>query len=212
MDNQLMLIIGIAILVIILAAAGAWFYAKSIRSRRLKAKFGPEYNQTVERWHNRELAETELQERERRVKRFHIVPLSTKDASQYRERWAAVQAHFVDAPKEAVEESHQLVHEVMKKRGYPVTGFEQAAADLSVEYPTIVTYYRTASRIAENNRKGMAETEELRQAVIDYRALFEELLGTTEVQVKDKPLSTSKSRFRLRQIMRGGGVHENSQR
>lgn len=212
MDNQLVLIIGIAILVIILVAAGLWVYTKSIRTRRLKAKFGPEYDQTVKRWHNRDLAETELQERERRVKRFDIVPLSSQDASQYRERWAAVQARFVDAPNEAVEEAHQLVHEVMKKRGYPVTGFEQAAADLSVEYPMIVTYYRTANRIAENSRTGMAETEALRKAVVNYRALFDELLETTDVQVKDNPLSTSKSRFRLRQIMRGGRVHENTQR
>jgi len=147
MDNQLMLIIGVAVLVIILAAAGAWAYAKIIRSRRLKAKFGPEYDQTVERLRNRELAETELQERERRVKRFHIVPLSMQDGSQYREKWTAVQSRFVDAPKGAVEEAHQLVHEVMKKRGYPVTGFEQVAADLSVEYPLVVTHYLAASRM-----------------------------------------------------------------
>src|SRR6266850_1697609 len=87
MDNQLMLIIVVAILVIICAAVGAWVYMKSIRSRRLKAKFGPEYDQTVERLRNRELADTELQDRERRVKRFDIVPLSMQDASQYRERW-----------------------------------------------------------------------------------------------------------------------------
>jgi hypothetical protein len=209
MDNQLTLIIVVAMLVIIFAAVGAWVYTRSSRSRRLKAKFGPEYDQTVERLHNRELAETELQDRERRVKRFHIVRLSMQDASQYRERWAAVQAHFVDAPKEAVEEAHQLVHEVMKKRGYPVTGFEQDAADLSVEYPTIVTYYRAANRIAESNRKGVAETEELRQAVVDYRSLFEELLGTAEIEVKDKP---SKNRSRLEKIIRGGRVHENTYR
>jgi hypothetical protein len=210
MDNQLMLIIVVAVLVIILAAVGAWVYTKSIRSRRLKTKFGPEYDETVERLRNRELAETELQDRERRVKRFHIVPLSMQDVSQYTGRWAAVQAHFVDAPKEAVEEAHQLVHEVMKKRGYPVTGFEQAAADLSVEYPTIVTYYRAANRIAESNRKGVAETEELRQAVVDYRALFEELLGIRETEINAKPLPTSKGRSRLEKIMRGGHGDENT--
>jgi hypothetical protein len=210
MDNQLLLIIGVAMLVIIFTAVGAWVYMKSSRSRRLKAKFGPEYDQTVERLRNRELAETELQDRERRVRRFDIVRLSMQDASQYQKRWAAVQAHFVDAPKEAVEEAHQLVHEVMKKRGYPVTGFEQAAADLSVEYPTIVTYYRAANRIAERNRKDVAQTEELRQAVVDYRALFEELLGITHIEVTGKPLPTNKSRSRLERIMRGGRVHENN--
>jgi hypothetical protein len=212
MDNQLMLIIGLAMLVIIFAAVGVWVYIKSSRSRRLKAKFGPEYDQTVERLRNRKLAETELQDRERRVKRFHIVQLSMQNASQYRERWAAVQARFVDAPKEAVEEAHQLVHEVMKKRGYPVTDFEQAAADLSVEYPTIVTYYRAANCIAESNRKGMAQTEELRQAVVNYRSLFEELLGIAEGEVKAKPFPTSKSRSRLQKIIRGGRLHENTYR
>jgi len=81
-----------------------------------------------------------------------------------------------------------------------------------VDYPTIVTYYRAANRIAESNRKGAAETEELRQAVVDYRALFEELLGSAEIQVKAKPLTTSKSRSRLEKIMRGGRIHENTYR
>jgi hypothetical protein len=210
MDTQLIVTIGIVVLVLILAGVAVWVYARTTRSRRLKAKFGPEYDQTVERFGNRELAETELQDRERRVKRFHIVRLSMQDASQYRERWATVQAHFVDAPKEAVEEAHQIVHEVMKKRGYPVTDFEQAAADLSVEYPAIVTYYRAAGCIAESNRKGLAQTEELRQAVVNYRSLFEELLGTAEGEVKAKTFPTSKSRSRLQKIIRGGRLHENT--
>ncbi len=204
MDTQLMLVIGVAVLLIILVAAGAWTYAKKMSSRRLKAKFGPEYDQTVERLRNREVAETELQERERRVKRFHIMPLSMQDASQYREEWTAVQGRFVDDPKGAAEEAHQLVHEVMKKRGYPVTGFEQAAADLSVDYPTVVTHYRAASRIAENNRKGIAETEELRKALVYYRALFEELLETPQTELKEEP--RRKARFHWKKVTRGGGL------
>jgi hypothetical protein len=202
MDSQLMLIIGIAALLIILAAVGGWIYAKKHSSRRLKAKFGPEYDQTVERLRNRDLAETELQERERRVKRFHIVPLSLQDQSQYRERWNTVQGHFVDDPKGAAEEAHQLVHEVMKKRGYPVTGLEQAAADLSVEYPTLVTHYRAASRIAENSRKGIAETEELRRALVYYRALFGELLETSRTEVEEEP--RRKPGLQWKKVTRGG--------
>jgi hypothetical protein len=199
MDSQLIIIIGIAVLVAILAAA-AGIYAKKMRSRRLKAKFGPEYDQTVERAHNREVAETELQERERRVKRFHIVPLSMQDSSRYREEWTAVQGRFVDDPKSAVEEAHQLVHKVMTKRGYPVTSFDQAAADLSVEYPRVVAHYRAASRIAENNRKGSAETEELRKALVYYRFLFEELLETP--LPKEEP--RRKTGFQWKKITRGG--------
>ena len=205
MDNQTILMVGIIMLVLILIAAGIWAYAKTTRSRRLKAKFGPEYDQTVARLRNRELAETELQERERRVKSFHIVPLSMQDDIQYRERWTATQGYFVDDPKGAVEKADKLVHEVMKKRGYPVTNFEQVAADLSVQYPAVVTHYRAASRIAENSRKGSAKTEELRQALVYYRALFGELLANKE-DASVEPTPENKDNFRLEKRI-GGGLH-----
>src|SRR5215475_7117355 len=119
MDTQLMLVIGIIVLVLLLVAAGIWAYAKRTKSHRLKAKVGPEYDHTVARLRSRELAETKLlQDRERRVKNFHIVPLSMQDNIQYRERWTATQGYFVDDPKGAVEKAHKLVHEVMTKRGY----------------------------------------------------------------------------------------------
>ena len=105
MDTQLMLVVGIIVLVLILVAVGIWAYAKMSRSRRLKAKFGPEYDHTVARLRNRELAETELQDRERRVKGFHIVPLSMQDDIRYRESWSATQGFFVDDPKGAVEKA-----------------------------------------------------------------------------------------------------------
>jgi hypothetical protein len=146
------------------------------------------------------MAETELEDRERRVRRLHVVPLSAQDRIQYHERWTAVQGRFVDDPKGAVQAAHELVDEVMKKRGYPVTDFEHSAADLSVEYPTVITHYRAASRIAEINRKGMAETEDLRQAVVNYRALFEELLEVTETA--KRPRSTP--RIQLKRVFRGG--------
>src|SRR5215510_11329291 len=203
MDTQLMLVVGIIVLVLILVAVGIWAYAKMSRSRRLKAKFGPEYDHTVARLRNRELAETELQDRERRVRNFHIVPLSTQDDIQYRERWSATQGYFVDDPKGAVEKADNLVHEVMKKRGYPVTNFEQVAADLSVEYPEVVTHYRAANRIAENSRQGSAKTEELRQALVHYRALFEELLEVSEGATIE-PTHEKQDDFRLKKRIRGG--------
>lgn len=203
MDTQLMLVIGVIVLVLLLVAGGIWVYAKRTKSHRLKAKFGPEYDETVARLRNRELAETELQERERRVESFHIVPLSIQDDIEYRERWTATQGYFVDDPKGAVEKADKLVHEVMKKRGYPVTNFEQVAADLSVEYPAVVTHYRAGSRIAENSRKGSAKTEELRQALVHYRALFEELLEKNE-DATIEPSPEHKDNFRLKKRIRGG--------
>ena len=203
MDTQLIFVVGIIVLVLILIAAGIWAYVKMTKSHRLKAKFGPEYDHTVARLRNRELAETELQDRERRVKNFHIVPLSTQDNIQYRERWTATQGYFVDDPKGAVEKADKLVHEVMKKRGYPITNFEQVAADLSVEYPEVVTHYRAANRIAENSRQGNAKTEELRQALVHYRALFEELLETSEGATIE-PTHENKDDFGLKKRIRGG--------
>ena len=175
MSNQVWLVIA-ALIVIALIAVGVWLYYKRYRSRQLKQRFGPEYDHAVRKLHDRDLAEAELKNREERVKRFHIVPLSQADRTAYEEGWLAIQGRFVDDPKAAVEQADQLIFEVMKKRGYPTRDFEQAAADLSVEYPDLVSNYRAASRVAEENRRGAAQTEDLRQALVYYRALFNELL------------------------------------
>lgn len=175
MNTQAWLAVA-AIIIVAAIAIAVWLYSKQYRSRRLKERFGPEYDRAVTKLHDRKLAEAELQQREERVKLFHIVALSEADRSLYDEKWIAVQGHFVDDPKAAVEEAHQLILEAMDKRGYPSVDSEQAAADLSVQYPNLVTDYRAANRIAENNRRGVAKTEELRQALVHYRALFKELL------------------------------------
>ena len=206
MDSQFLVIV-ISVLVIIAIAAAAWIYAKKTKSQRLQRKFGPEYDQTVERLRNREVAEAELQQREKRVERFHIVPLSMQDSSAYQESWTAVQSRFVDDPSGAVEEANQLISEVMKKRGYPVTDFEQGAADLSVDHPAVVTNYRAASRIAEHNRRGGAETEELRQAFVHYRVLFDDLLESRESHPKTRPFlrgDRNANRTQSSKINRGG--------
>jgi hypothetical protein len=206
MDSQLLVVI-VSALVIIIVAAGAWIYAKKIKSQRLKRKFGPEYDQTVERLRDREAAEAELRQREKRVERFHIVPLSINDCSAYKETWTAVQSRFVDDPASAVEEANQLICEVMKKRGYPLTDFEQAAADLSVEHPAVVANYRAASRIAERNRRGGAETEELRQAFVHYRALFSDLLESGEADPdRTRPHVDKKENKRQLKKIQGGGL------
>lgn len=176
MENVLLIIV-VAVAVIAIAAA-AWFYYQLQNSRRLKQRFGPEYDRTVERLSDREAAERELNEREKRVTRFNIVSLSAQDCERYQSKWTQVQAQFVDEPKTAVSEADFLIQEVMRKRGYPVSDFEQAAADLSVEHPVVVENYRVAYAIAERNQRGAADTEELRRAFVSYRTLFEELLRT----------------------------------
>jgi hypothetical protein len=175
MSNQVWLVIA-ALIIIAAIAVGVWLYYKRYRSRQLKERFGPEYDHAVRKLRDRDLAETELKHREERVKGFHIVALSQADYTVYQERWTAVQGRFVDDPKAAVEQADHLIFEVMNKRGYPTTDFEQAAADLSVDYPDLVSNYRAARRIAEENRRGAAKTEDLRQALVHYRALFKELL------------------------------------
>ena len=176
MDNTLLIVlVAIAVIAIV---AGLWFYYQRTSSKRLQDRFGPEYDRTVERMNNRDDAEKELRDREARVTRFKIEPLSKEDSQRYHDKWTGVQAQFVDEPKVAVSEANFLIQEVMSKRGYPISDFEQSAADLSVEHPAVVENYRAAYAIAERNKRGAADTEELRRAFVSYRALFEDLLDT----------------------------------
>jgi hypothetical protein len=142
---------------------------------------------------NRDLAEAELQQREKRVERYRIVALSAADCSHYQERWKAVQSRFVDDPPGAVEQANNLINEVMTKRGYPVTNFEQSAADLSVDHPGVVANYRAASRLAELNKRRTAKTEELRQALVYYRALFTDLLESKSVAPRPQPAAQAEA-------------------
>lgn len=176
MDSQTLLTIGITVAVCALIGVALWMAVNQRRSRRLKDHFGPEYDRVVERSWNRSSAEEELQQREERVKKYKIIALSEHDRSHYQHAWDEVQNRFVDDPRGAAMEADELIFDVMERRGYPVNGFEQAAADLSVDYPTVVENYRAASAIAQRNRQGEAGTEDLRQALVYYRALFHDLL------------------------------------
>jgi len=176
MDTQV-LIIAAAIIGIILIALGAWYFIRQKRSEKLRERFGPEYHHTVETLKNRNVAESELREREKRVSQFHIVPLPPAECARYQHSWMAIQSQFVDHPETAVANANQLVREVMERRGYPLSSFEQSAADLSVDHPAVVENYRAAHRISERSQRGAADTEELRQALVYYRALFQDLLG-----------------------------------
>ena len=165
------------IVALIVGASLAWFGLRRERSKALAGHFGPEYDRTVTQYGDRGRAEAVLQAREERVQQFDIRPLSEAERSRFYESWRAVQARFVDDPTGAVGEADGLVQHVMRARGYPVGDFDERAADLSVNYPTLVENYRAAHRIAERNGQGQAGTEDLRQAMIHYRSLFDELLG-----------------------------------
>jgi hypothetical protein len=161
---------------LILVAIGVWHFIRRRRSQQLRERFGPEYQQMVRTLKDRDVAEAELRHREKRVSQFHIVPLSPSECSKYQHSWIAIQSQFVDQQETAVADANRLVEEVMERRDYPMAGFEQSAADMSVDHPAVVENYRAAHRIAERSQRGGADTEELRQAVVHYRALFRDLL------------------------------------
>lgn len=169
------LILGIVAVLALLALA-AWFFSRRKQSYRLAQRFGPEYGHTVDELGSRTKAEAELKARESRVERLIIVALTHTDAARFSQAWSDLQGRFVDDPKGAVVQADQLVRELMGKRGYPVADFERRAADISVDHPAVVDHYRAAQAIALRDTRGEADTEELRKAVVHYRALFDDLL------------------------------------
>ena len=172
-DQVLVIVLAVAL---VAAAIVAWFAMRRQRSARLREQFGPEYEQTVEEIGSRRRAEAELSERRARVERLKIVPLAREDAQALGLRWQQVQARFVDDPAAAVGEANSLVNDTMRRRGYPIDDFEQRVADVSVDHPLVVSNYRDARAIAMRNEEGRASTEDLRQAIVHYRALFADLL------------------------------------
>jgi cytoskeletal protein RodZ len=171
-------IIIVVLVLVILGAILGLVFARRRRSEQLHDQFGPEYDHTVQTLGDEKKAQTELEERQKHVKTLDIRPLSTSERSRYLAEWAAVQSKFVDEPGQAIVAADRLIMEVMQVRAYPVSDFEQRAADISVTYPALVSNYRAAREIAVKNEQHLADTEELRQAMIYYRSLFDELLGT----------------------------------
>jgi hypothetical protein len=202
MDTHTLITVGITVAVCALIGSSLWFGVKKSRSRRLKDKFGPEYEAVISQTRNQELAEAELENRARRVKKYRIVPLSSQDRENYQELWTVIQNRFIDNPAGAVKDGHNLIFAVMEKRGYPVSNFDQAAADLSVDYPTLVSNYRAASKIAARNRRSEADTEDLRQALVYYRELLRELLAPPEATTEKEHFVSS----RVGEIFHKAGV------
>ncbi len=176
-----------------LIAAGAWFVYQKNQSKRLQNRFGPEYGHAVDGLGSRMKAESELKAREKRVEHLHILTLTPSDAARFGEDWRALQGRFVDNPKGAVMQADQLVRELLLKRGYPIGDFEHRAADISVDHPSVVANYRAAQIIAERSSRGEADTEDLRKAIVHYRALFDELLAVKETGQASVPVTKLKA-------------------
>lgn len=177
--TELALIIALAVIVIL--GIVAWVVVRKRRTARLRTQFGAEYDRAVKEDGSRRHAEAGLKDRTERVKSLDIRPLGSGDRARFVESWTRIQARFVDGPGGAVTEADQLLGDVMSTRGYPVSDFEQRAADISVDHPLVLTNYRTAHEIAVRQTQGKTNTEDLRQAMIHYRTLFEELVGEPEL-------------------------------
>ncbi len=175
MDPKIAIVVAVVVVVVVLAIV--WMIARKRRTEALRQRFGPEYERTV-REHGPGRAETVLSEREKRVDRFQIRELAADERERFVTEWRLVQSRFVDDPKRAVRDADQLVNQLMQSRGYPMSDFEQRAADISVDHPRVVDNYRAAHVIALRHQKGEASTEDLRNAIIYYRSLFDDLLQT----------------------------------
>ena len=170
----------IAVVVVAAVVVGGVAAARRRRSTQLQEGFGPEYERVVDETGDRRAAERELEERRRRRDKLEIHTLSGATREVYAGEWQLVQERFVDDPVGAVRAGDDLVARLMAERGYPMDDFEQRADDVSVDHPDVVQNYREGHRLVEEHRSGRGSTEDLRQAMVHYRALFDELLADAD--------------------------------
>lgn len=184
MDRNQLIVLLVVVVAVTVVAVIAFLTARKRRSAKLRERFGPEYDRVLRQEGDARKAEGVLEFREKRREKFKIRPLTATDKSSFATRWNEVQGRFVDDPRGAVTVAESLVTDVMQARGYPIGEFEQRAADISVDYPMIVENYRAAHGIALRHSAGQASTEDLRQAMVHYRLLFQELLEERQPQRK----------------------------
>ena len=177
MDDWIWIVVAIAVVIVVITA---WVVARNRRTQQLRERFGPEYDRAMTEQGGRRQAEGELQDRVKRHDELDIRPLAPATARRYLDDWRDVQARFVDEPDQAVGQADGLVIAVMRERGYPMDDFEQRSADISVDHPDVVEDYRAAHAISMANDQGRASTEDLRQAMVHYRSLFERLVEADE--------------------------------
>ncbi|WP_018601193.1 hypothetical protein [Mycobacterium sp. 155] len=167
----------VVVVIVVLTLIAVASIMRKKRSDRLKGRFGPEYERAVDSAGGQRAAEKELRARERKHDKLNIDELTPESRARYVQAWGATQAGFVDNPAESVSEADRLVTGVLRERGYPIDDFEQQAADISVDHPKVVEHYRAAHILHLAQEQGEIGTEAQREAIVHYRALFEELLG-----------------------------------
>ena len=170
-------VIAVIVAAVIVAAALVTGVTAARRRRQLQHRFGPEYDRLAGEHDSKRKAESELTRRERRVHDLDIRPLTDSARAGYVRQWAAIQEHFVDTPEDVVASSHLLVVAVMSELGYPAEDPDQTLADMSVEHATTLDRYRAPEETSRNAAAGTASTEDLRLPMIDYRALFRDLVA-----------------------------------
>lgn len=175
MDTWVWIVIIAAIVIVV--ALIVWAVARKRRTDELRERFGPEYDRALNHEGGRREAESDLREREKRHEALDIQPLNPDTADRYRLEWRDVQAKFVDAPEDSLRRADGLITEVMQRRGYPMSDFEQRSADLSVDHGQTVQDYRAAHAVSMQSSRGQATTEDLREAMVHYRSLFDEMVG-----------------------------------
>ncbi len=186
MDSHTAAVVIIAIVVIAAIAILGYLYWRQRRSLALRNRFGPEYDRVVRQEGSQRKAEGVLDIRTMRRKKLHIHPLDPTQRNAFADRWTQVQSRFVDDPGGALIDADQLVNELMSARGYPMADFNQRADDISVDHPQVVEHYRSAHDAAARHSRGQADTEDLRNALVHYRWLFEELLEDRTQPRKEK--------------------------
>lgn len=175
MEDYTLVIAALAVIAVVLVIA-VWMVSARRRREHLKERFGPEYHRVVGTTGSASAAEAALLEREKRVSKYPIRGLTADEKKRFGDMWHHVQAQFVDDPATAVGQADLLCTELMTARGYPMADWERRVEDLTVDHPNVVTHYRSARDIANRNKAGAATTEDLRQALVHYRALFSDLL------------------------------------
>jgi len=192
--TTIVIIAFLATAIIVAIAMGIWLFTKNRRTKELRSKFGPEYNRMARSEGDAARAEHLLQERQKRVKKLDITPLTDRQRHDFADKWEHAQARFVDDPAAAVADADVLVKEVMNIRGYPVADFEQRVADVSVDHPAVVQNYRLAHGIAIRHEREDVGIEKLREAMIHYRALFADLLHDGGLQPVRQVMPEEKAR------------------
>jgi FtsZ-interacting cell division protein ZipA len=177
MNTSSIIVMVVAAVAVIVIVALLW---KARRTQKLKSRFGPEYERAINEAGSRNRAEARLEKLEKRVQRFHLIPLSQAANTDFLAQWQKIQFLFVDDPRVALAQADQLIQKLMAARGYPMADFDQRALDISVDHPLVFEQYRLGHEIALRHAQGQASTEEMRHAMIHYRTLFNALSGEPE--------------------------------